>query len=572
MRRVAIWSLSAALAAAGALGADPVLRIESTTFKAGGEEVAAEIGRFSVPENRAKRGGRTIELAFIRFKSTSQNPGAPIVYLAGGPGGSGTGTARGTRFPLFLAMREFGDVIAFDQRGTGLSEPDLSCPDRYSMPLDRVLPREAREPMVVAAASACAESLRARGHDLSAYNTAESADDIEDLRRALGAEKLTLWGISYGTHLALAAMKRHPESFHRVILAGLEGLHHTYKLPSDQQALIETIGRLAAADPVVGKVAPDLPGSIRRLLARLQREPVTVDMTDPTTGRAGSFVIGPFDLQLVLAGLLAGPESFAAMPDLIVRLEQGDWTALALVAAGDRLGRSVGGMSLAMDCASGMSREWAARIAREAKSTLLGDAINWPSPDLCAGVGVPDLGDKFRAPVRSSIPALLISGTLDGRTPPSNAEEVLPGLARAQHLIIEGAGHSDPLFLSSPKILEAMQAFMRGETLPATHITLDPVRFQAPRKVATVPAAVLDRLVGSYKLGPMDVRVVRGGSLLFVIVHGRPAPLRPLSETEFFVESRPSRVRFVAKEDGKIARMEYLEIEGADWLTAERVE
>jgi hypothetical protein len=70
----------------------------------------------------------------------------------------------------------------------------------------------------------------------------------------------------------------------------------------------------------------------------------------------------------------------------------------------------------------------------------------------------------------------------------------------------------------------------------------------------------------------MDVRVVRGGSLLFVIVHGRPAPLRPLSETEFFVESRPSRVRFVAKEDGKIARMEYLEIEGADWLTAERVE
>lgn len=573
MRRILLlfaMTLAAAMTAGAATA--PALRLEPTTFEAGREKVEAEIGRFTVPENRSKPGGRTIELAFVRFESTSENPGPPIVYLAGGPGGSGSGTARGSRFPLFMAMREFGDVIAFDQRGTGMSGPDLSCSNTIALPFDRALPRRAREPMVIAAARACAESLRARGHDLSAYDTAENADDLEDLRRALGAEKLTLWGISYGTHLALAAMKRHPESLDRVILAGLEGLHHTYKLPSDQQALLETIDGLAAADPVVGKAVPDLTGSIRRLLARLEREPVTVEMIDPATGDEARMVIGPFDLQLVLAGMLRGPESFAAMPDLIARVEQGDWMALALVAAGDRLPQRINGMALAMDCASGMSPEWAARIAREAKTTLLGDAINWPFPELCQGVGVPDLGEAFRAPVRSSIPALLISGTLDGRTPPANAEEVLPGLKNARHLVIEGAGHSDPLFLSSPKILEAMQAFMRGEALPVTRIELEPVKFQAPRTVAAVAPAALDRLTGLYRLGPIDARIVRAGALLFVIVQGRPAPLRPLSETEFFVESRPSRVRFVAGDDGRIAGFEYQEIEGAEWQSAERVE
>lgn len=563
--------LPAGAIAAGAAPA-PALRIEPTVFEAGREKAEAEIGRFTVPENRLKPGGRTVELAFVRFKSTSADPGPPIVYLAGGPGGSGTGAARRSRFPLFMAMREFGDVIAFDQRGTGMSAPDLSCSNLLGLPFDRAMPRQERAPLAVAAAGACAETLRARGHDLSAYDTAESADDLEDLRRALGAEKLTLWGISYGTHLALAAMKRHPDSIDRVILAGVEGLHHTYKLPSDQQALLETIGRLAAADPAVAAAVPDLTGSIRALLQRLEREPVTVEMTDPSTGAQGPMVVGPFDLQLVLAGMLTGPESFAAMPDLIARLEQGDWTALALAAAGDRLPRSANGMALAMDCASGMSREWAERIAREAPKTLLGDAINWPFPELCAGIGVPDLGDRFRAPVRSKIPALLISGTLDGRTPPSNAEEVLPGLKNAQHLVIEGAGHSDPLFLSSPKILEAMQAFMRGEDLPVTRIALEPLKFQAPRTVAAVNAAALDRLAGRYRMGPIELPVVRAGSLLFLTFQGRPIPLRPLGETDFFVESRPSRVRFIAADDGKIARLEYQEIEGAEWQVAERVE
>ncbi|HEX8922871.1 MAG TPA: hypothetical protein VF766_15460, partial [Pyrinomonadaceae bacterium] len=100
------------------------LKLKPYVFENGkGEKVEAELGVLLVPENRRNPQSNLIELAFVRFKSTAQNPGAPIVYLAGGPGGSGTGTATGSRFSLFMAMREVGDVIAFDQRGTGMSKP-----------------------------------------------------------------------------------------------------------------------------------------------------------------------------------------------------------------------------------------------------------------------------------------------------------------------------------------------------------------------------------------------------------------------------------------------------------------
>src|SRR5215207_8535100 len=113
------------------------LKIKPYTFEnAKGEKVEAELGTLLVPENRSNPDSNLIELAFVRFKSTAKTPGPPIVYLAGGPGGSGIGTAVGSRFPLFMALREIGDVIAFDQRGTGYSKPNLNCYERFALPLD----------------------------------------------------------------------------------------------------------------------------------------------------------------------------------------------------------------------------------------------------------------------------------------------------------------------------------------------------------------------------------------------------------------------------------------------------
>jgi pimeloyl-ACP methyl ester carboxylesterase len=132
-------------------------------------------------------------------------------------------------------------------------------------------------------------------------------------------------------------------------------------------------------------------------------------------------------------------------------------------------------MSYMMDCASGQTAARRERIEREAKDTLLADFSNFPFPDVCEAWKAPDLGDEFRAPLRSDVPVLFISGTLDARTPVSNAEEYRIGLPNSTHIIIQGAVHSDPLFLSSPKIKEGMMQFLRGEAVTTTKITAAPM-------------------------------------------------------------------------------------------------
>ena len=130
-----------------------------------------------------------------------------------------------------------------------------------------------------------------------------------------------------------------------------------------------------------------------------------------------------------------------------------------------------------MDCASGQTAARRERIRREAGDTLLADIANYVFPEVCAEWGTPDLGDAFRAPVNSNVPVLFISGTLDARTPVSNAEEYRAGFPNSTHLIIEGAVHSDPLFLSSPRIKDVLLEFMRGATVSTTRITLPPMKF-----------------------------------------------------------------------------------------------
>lgn len=546
----------------GAASAAPA-KFTPMTFEANdGQKVAAEKGEFTVPENRGKPGSRNITIRFVRFRSTASKPGHPIVYLAGGPGGSGMGAATGSRFPLFMSFREHADVIAYDQRGINESGgADVRCTEEYMVMPNAPLDRVKSSGPVVAAMRKCAERITAAGVALGAYNTRESAADLEDLRKALGAEKLVLWGISYGAHLGAAALRYHPQSIDRVILAGIEGPDDTYKLPSDQQTLMEDIARLAAKD---GK-HPDLLGAIARLTRELEARPKSVSLTHPLNNQTATFVFGKLDLQMALADMLFAPDSFAGMPDFISRLEEGDWTTLGLMAGRRRFGSVPSGMQVAMDCASGISAARKQRIAEEAKVTLLGDAINMPFPEICAGVNVPDAGDAFRGPVVTDAPALLISGTLDGRTRPRQAEELRLTMPNAQHLVIENAGHSDPLFLSTPKILEAMKAFLRGEPLRERILTAPAPQFLPVRKVANVSDDVLARYAGNYRIDDKNVRrVIKAGSVLYTLREGsQPMVIRPSSDTEFFYESTPSTIRFETK-DGKVVAMVFRGPDGVE--------
>jgi pimeloyl-ACP methyl ester carboxylesterase len=437
-----------------------------------GEETDAERGFFEVPEDRNDPGSRKIRLGYVRFASTAAKPGPPIVYLAGGPGGEGTGAATGPRFPIFMALREVADVIAFDQRGTGLSR---SIPPR---------PPSTRPPPVFTEdgltsyfraefQSAWADWTKA-GVAMTGYNTEQNADDIDDLRRHLGAEKIDLWGISYGSHLALSVLKRHGDRINRVALASLEGQDQTVKRPARVDALLRQVDDLLAADPTVRAAVPDLPALMRRVHANLEAQPALTKVK--LNGAPGEIRMGGFGVQMIAGGLIANPNTLAMLPGLYLALDGGRTDVLApfLGDVADLL--SVTGMPEATDLASGISPRRLALIRREAKTAVLGDSLNFPVPQLLGAVPGIDLGEGFRSPLRIDHPALLVAGSLDGRTPLPEQDEVAAQFRRKSRVIVENAGHN--VFEAHPDVQALLIRFFRGEAVADTRLSLPPPKFR----------------------------------------------------------------------------------------------
>ncbi|MHC4428022.1 MAG: alpha/beta fold hydrolase [Planctomycetota bacterium] len=450
--------------------------IETGTLEHHGTEYAVEFGTLWVPANRNDPAAKPIALKFVRYKSTSPAPGPPVVYLAGGPGGSGISTMPSQRGKVFLALLDEHDVIGFDQRGTGGSEPrDLSFEVGGALPLDEPGDPDRYGAVAQDAARGMLAAMQERGVDVDGLTTEQSADDLADLCRALGAEKLILWGSSYGTHLALATARRHPDRVASLILAGTEGPDHTFKLPSNIQKNLERLAELVREDPVYGELMPDLVGTVKRVLADLEANPRTISLVPGL-----EVTVGAWDLRKALSSPMGSRGDMQEIPAYIHAMDHGEFYDLARWAFGYRRPRSLYAMSVAMDCGSWGSAERLRQIERGAEETLLGAAIDFPFPCLCEVEGMPRLGDDFRAPVRSDIPALFISGTLDGRTPISNASEIADGFTNASHLIIRNASHGGDLFQSSPRILETVRAFLRGETLPYSTIDGPEWRFEPP--------------------------------------------------------------------------------------------
>jgi pimeloyl-ACP methyl ester carboxylesterase len=437
------------------------------------QKVEAESGQLMVLETRGKTRAKLIALAFVRFKSTAQKPASPIVYLAGGPGASGINDFRGVPLSLLNEMRAVADVIALDQRGTGASEPhDVTCRSEQPLPLD-----QAGDPALFASIfrermRQCADVLQRKGIDLSAFTTEENAADVEALRAALGAKKLTLLAGSYGSHLALAVIRRHSERLERAVLFPTEGLDQTFKLPSNVQANLERLGALVRSDPFYSTAMPDLLAAIRKLLEQLERQPVTVKIAPDV-----SVVVGKWDLQKRIADVMGSGSAMRQLPAAINAMLSGDFTDLGRWAYNYRRDGALSAMAVTMDCASFASAARLERIRREAGNTTLAASIDFPFPDICEGMKLPRLDDSFRKSFHSDLPVLFITGEMDGRTPISNVEEVAAAFPNHQHLIVANAAHG---IMGYPELTPAMLGFLRGQRIPQLRVSFPKWELKKP--------------------------------------------------------------------------------------------
>ncbi len=465
-------AVAAAVAIPAAFAAGTPL--ERRTLQArDGTPLELDAGRLEVPENRAKSDSRKITIAFVRVKSPLPNAGPPVFMLAGGPGGSSirmvTKLAQGGGKGFLTTLG--GDLVGIDQRGVGESDPNLETTTTYNIPPEQPGDAAAQIKIIREVCKAEAKRWRDQGVDLAGYTTAESAADIDAVRAALGYEKIALWGASYGSHLALATLRRHEDRIARAVLIGPEGPDHTIKLPSQADETLQRLHELIAKDDALKAQIPDFLGALRGVLAELERAPKFVEIDGTRVG------LSKFDVQQVIANNIGGRAGLEKIPAMVQRMARGNFDEVARELLEFRRSDGIGSaMQAVMDSASGLSPARAARIAAESPQSLLGDAVNFPFPQVGEAWGAPDLGEEFRAPLRSKVPVLLIVGDLDSRTPVSNARELMEGMPNARMIVVENAAH-DVRWL---QLHAAIGDFLAGREVSINSASEPPLAFSTP--------------------------------------------------------------------------------------------
>lgn len=431
----------------------------------------AELGRLAVPLRRAKPDAGNVELVFVRLRAgDAAKTTAPIVYLEGGPGASGAAAARSPyALPSLARLAEVADVILLDQRGTGASTPRPSCkptaplaPEERFASATKVLARMERS------TRACVEEWSAKGVDVAGFTNAESADDLDDLRKALGVPKINLMGFSYGTHLGLAAIRRHGTNIERAVLLGTEGPNHTRKLPLSLDTQLAKLSLLSGTD---------MTSILRRILTKLDKEPMPVTVMDRAQKKDVTITISADALRRILLFDIGDGNDFPVFPALLQTIDAGDPSILRWFVE-KRYNQSTGGadlMEIGMECSSSATANREREIRLQAATSLFGNVMNFPFPEICTAFPNVDLGDAFRGPLVSSVPVLFISGTLDSNTPPYQAEELRWGMPNAVHLVVANAGHEDTL--PNAEVQSAIRDFFAGQDVGGRRIALPAPRF-----------------------------------------------------------------------------------------------
>ena len=482
-----------------------------------GEQVRVDAGRLDLPERRDSVPQQRISIPFYRLRSLAKSPGPPIFILTGGPGSSGLRQFEGEdMFKAIRFYRQMSDVVVFDQRGAGGSIPNLQCEGRGAgIPLEEPVQKEKLVKLFAKHASACRDHWLEQGVDLAAYNTDENAGDVNDLRLALGYEKIIVVGGSYGSHLGLHLLRKYPQFIDRAIFYGVEGLDHTYDLPTHEWNTYRRIAQFVEASGVYKNRLPKggLLAAFQQTIERLKQKPVRTAIKH----RNKTYEVWITSEIVQMAGTRGAgsrnhPERW---PEMILAMYEGDYSMAAPAALSLQSIGSVNAMKYMMDTASGVSAARRSRILNDPASEWLG----FSNFDYLASEQVwpaEDLGDAFRKPVISDIPVLLIHGSWDTSTPIENAREVVAGL-RNGHLIEVVGGRHGALFnllVHWPPAKAVIGGFITGKNqkLPK-EIALDPPKFPQQTAVSDQVQAMLWDACQTGNLGQVKAALAQGADV-----------------------------------------------------------
>jgi pimeloyl-ACP methyl ester carboxylesterase len=395
-------------------------------------------GTYEVYENRTLRSGRKIALNIMVLPALSEKPaGDPWFPLGGGPGQSAVAAYPSAGFTV--KVRGQRDVVLVDQRGTGGSNPlpcmlrDPKNPQELigdAMPLDRV--------------RACRAELEKKA-DLTQYTTSISADDLDDVRQAMGYDKINVFGASYGTLAALVYLRRHGDHVRTLTLEAVATPNYRIPLPfarTIQSSIDGLIGR-CAADAACNKDFPDLKNEFHALLDRLETSPAHFQVKN-AAGEAQTVTLSRGTFVADLRPVLYIPGLVVQFPDLVHRAYRGDWSifADAVTAVRGAIDKAVDrGMSLSVICAEAVPGITEAMIRRETGGTYLGDFQVRVYQKACHEWARGSIPSDFFDPIHSAVPTLLISGALDPATPPEASAQAARDLRNSRVVVVKNGTH-----------------------------------------------------------------------------------------------------------------------------------
>ena len=400
----------------------------------------ASCAKYEVYEDRIAKSGRKIALNILVLPALSARPVAdPVFMLAGGPGQGAVQAVKAVGDYL-IKLRRDRDLVFIDQRGTGESNP-LFC---NTGPVDGMA-RYFTEGVNVENLRECRAQLE-KTANLTLYTTAIAMDDLDEVRAALGYDKINLFGGSYGTYAGFVYLRQHPDRVRTAILEGVTTPDVKILLPFAKgvEHSLERMFADCAADKSCGGAFPNLRAGFRELVAKIEKQPAVFESTNLLTGKREQITMSRNVFSEQIRTFLYIPIYWRWLPLMIHEMNStnfGPFASLAHANAAGLVGQLAGGMSLSVVCAEDVPFITEDDIKSNTAGTFYGDYRLRTSMKSCELWPKAKVPSSFTQPVKSDAPVLMVTGDLDPVAPPWLAAAAARLLPNSRHISIHNTGH-----------------------------------------------------------------------------------------------------------------------------------
>lgn len=404
------------------------------------------------------------------FHTSHPNPAPdPIVYLEGGPGFSPLAAVPVVFDDVYAPLLLRRDLIIFDQRGTGYSEPVLNCPE------------------IDGGATGifdCYDRLIAEGIDLTQYTSAASAADVDALRQTLGYAQWNIYSTSYGTRLALTVMRDFPDGIRSVVLDSAYPLQVDLygEFPANVNRALQVLFENCAADRLCSQHYPDLPSVFYEQVRQLTESPALVTLTHQN--RSFEVRVDGYRVINTIFGALYDPHLIPDLPRRIYAGQVGDYeTLFGLQAPESAVGFSAG-LYYAMQCNEEVpfsSREDYPEYPEIEVFFNRNAVFGRPMFTICDYWQSITPAAVENEPVHSDLPTLILAGEYDPITPPQWGLLASQTLSQSYFYEFRGLGHS--VFASDECPMIMTLDFLNDPFTPPNAACMDimpPTRFIGP--------------------------------------------------------------------------------------------